>query len=150
MRTRMPGGKKGPSKELAEAIMRTRIHVGLSQSDMAKKFGKNIATVGRWERAQRLPHSSMIAELMLMAPDRDRYIFEDHLGKTFDQVLREKFSTVPQGPPEVERWEAEPIKYAARMAGFIHARVVQITAEARSNDPLAANCLLAIAKLTLK
>src|SRR5690242_17799763 len=114
--------RKKPSKELANAIIRTRQQNGRGQTSFSRYLNKNIGTIRRWELAITVPYPSVLAQLIMVAPADCRPVFEDYMGKTYDQVLRERFgSLVGYEFPHLQDWGASPQEYAADIAGVIHA-----------------------------
>lgn len=146
-------GKNRPSKQIAEAIIRTRVHNGFNQSSFSRYLHHNVATVGRWERAQVAPTRRVIAELLMIAPPECVTVFEDYIGKTHDQVLKERYGGLAGlPPPKIEDWGKNPKEFADKIAAVVHARTEQILAQVRSHSREAhdaAESLLAILKTTL-
>lgn len=138
-------------KHLKDAIIKTRVHNDFSQTAFARYLRKNVVTVGRWERGETAPYPSAVEEMLQIAPNEVRWVFEDFIGKTRGQVFKEKFGNlaVREGP-RIERWDKEPGKYCDEIAGVIHARTEQMLSGARSGDSEAAQSLLSSLKAILK
>ena len=142
-------GRKPPSKELAEAITETRIHNNWNQAQFSRRLHKNIVTIGRWERATIVPQPDQLAQLLLLAPARRRKIFEDYLGKTYDQVLKERYSELVNAKVDTKEWDSDPSRYAPDMQNFCHDRIERIAALARSTNKKASLGMLHIVRKIL-
>lgn len=135
--------RKEVSKGLAEAVHKTRLYNGFSQSDLAKHLNRNIATVGRWERGERVPHRSVIAQLLMIAPGDCQFVFEDALGKTTGQLQWEVSKAMANRErPHLEEWDKEPLRYASDIASAIQSRVQRVLIAATRNNLAAGNALI--------
>jgi len=143
--------RKKPSKELANAIIRTRQQNGWGQAAFSRFLNKNLVTVGRWERGVTVPYPSVLAQLIMVAPADCRPVFEDYMGKTYDQVLRERFGGFAGNEHTYqEEWSTNPREHATDIAGVIHNLVEQILSVARGRDEEGSKSLLSILKGVLK
>lgn len=125
--------RRVPSKELMDAIIATRVHNGFNQSSFARYLGRSIGTVNRWEFGRITPQPGMLAQLLLIAPENARHVFEDYLNKTYDQVVRERFLALSRGE-KVADWKANPADHVNEIYRSIQGRAQWIWCEARNRN----------------
>lgn len=136
-------GKKPPTKELGEAILKTRVSTGKSQPEFGRLFNRDYVSIRRWEAGQVTPHRTALADLLKLAPREVRHVFEDYLGKTFDQVQYEAYMALATQPeatdPQLQR---DPVGNADRISSALQNHCKWLWGEARSGNLYAAESLI--------